>query len=664
MGPTPPPDNPDHVCIYPNIGVQIQFAEPGLLAWVKRRLQDTLGLQEEERFCMTVTAKDQNARPSAWKIESKVGLNVGLTYNIEMVDQDGDTKPESMNFGPFFDDPFINLPIECEDVDGDGNPDFVKLATKFGVNLNFLTFPFTSAVEVRRQLYLPLADTNGDGANDSPAFDFDKDGRPDPGIFQLNPFFAGPPNPEVEHKLHFAHFGDGFGIFSQITLFNLDRDRSAAVKIILRDDDGNPLNVDLAGEDVQGEKHLQIAAGGLSVLRTDGVGPLAVGSVTVTSNRPLAGVILFGGAFGVAGVGSSQVMTNGFVAPMESKTADFINTGVAVASLEAVPNTLQASLWDSEGMQLATAQLIVAGNGHKALFVNELNWIPTQDFSDFSGILKVQTTGRVAATVIQTRPGEFATLPVAPRLPFGEPASQSVQNVAFQNGAVLDQELYFAQFADGDTLFSQIILLALDTTQSTNTRITLRDGEGNPLSVDLDGEVVQGEKELVIPAGGLRVLETDGLGDVTVGSVTVASDRPLAGVILFGGGIGTAGVGSSRLLPVGLLAAMESDSSNGINTGIAVVNLTSDTNTLQLRLLDDQHNLLATAERSVPGSGHFAAFVNEFGWKTPGGQDLAPDFFSNFVGLFEASSSGNAAATVIQTRPGFFATLPVVPSSN
>ncbi len=109
---------------------------------------------------------------------------------------------------------------------------------------------------------------------------------------------------------------------------------------------------------------------------------------------------------------------------------------------------------------------------------------------------------------------------------------------------------------------------------------------------------------------------------------------------------------------------MESDSSKQINTGIAVVNLTNETNTLQLRLLDDQHNLLATAERSVSALGHFAAFVNEFGWKTPDDQDLAADFFSNFVGLFEASSSGNAAATVIQTRPGVFATLPVVPSSN
>ena len=455
-----------------------------------------------------MTTRDRYARPSRWRIEHFTRLTdrfaASLSY-ADAVDENADWKADSVGFRfqlsayPFL----IKLPVDCVDVNDNGEMDFLKITCTFGLgvsfdsSLNFPDFLFPSALAIRREVHLPLADTNDDGANDSPTLDFDQDGRPDPGA--SFPIVAGPPNPEVEHKLHFAHFGDGFGIFSQITLVNLDRDRAAAVNIILRDDDGKPLNVDLAGEEVQGEKHLQIAAGGLSLLRTDGVGNLAVGSVTVSLNRPLAGVILFGGAFGVAGVGSSQVMTNGFVAPMESKTADSINTGVAVASLEAVPNTLQASLWDSEGKQLATAQLILAGNGHKALFVNELNLVPNQDFSNFSGVLKVQATGRVAATVIQTRPGEFATLPVAPRLPFGEAASQSAQDLAFQNGAVLDQELYFAQFADGATLFSQIILLALDTTQSTNTRITLRDGDGNPLSVDLDGEVVQGEKELVIP---------------------------------------------------------------------------------------------------------------------------------------------------------------------
>ena len=281
-------------------------------------------------------------------------FRVALSY-ADAVDENADGKADSVGFRfqlsayPFL----IKLPVDCVDVNDNGEMDFLKITCTFGLGVSFdssLSFPdflFTSALEIRREVHLPLADTNDDGANDSPTLDFDQDGRPDPGA--SFPIVAGPPNPEVEHKLNFAHFGDGFGIFSQITLVNLDRDRAAAVKIILRDDDGNPLNVDLAGEEVQGEKHLQIAAGGLSLLRTDGAGNLAVGSVTVSSNRPLAGVILFGGAFGVAGVGSSQVMTNGFVAPMESKTADSINTGVAVASLEAVPNTLQASLWDSKG---------------------------------------------------------------------------------------------------------------------------------------------------------------------------------------------------------------------------------------------------------------------------------------------------------------------------
>jgi hypothetical protein len=38
------------------------------------------------------------------------------------------------------------------------------------------------------------------------------------------------------------------------------------------------------------------------------------------------------------------------------------------------------------------------------------------DFSDFKGLLKVEATGKVAATVLQTRTGIFATQPVTPSL--------------------------------------------------------------------------------------------------------------------------------------------------------------------------------------------------------------------------------------------------------
>ena len=53
--------------------------------------------------------------------------------------------------------------------------------------------------------------------------------------------------------------------------------------------------------------------------------------------------------------------------------------------------------------------------GHLALFVTQFDWNQLVDFSAFEGILKVTSSGRIAATVIQTRPGQFATLPVTPR---------------------------------------------------------------------------------------------------------------------------------------------------------------------------------------------------------------------------------------------------------
>ena len=35
------------------------------------------------------------------------------------------------------------------------------------------------------------------------------------------------------------------------------------------------------------------------------------------------------------------------------------------------------------------------------------------DFSDLMGLIRVKPSGKIAATVVQTRPGQFATMPVA-----------------------------------------------------------------------------------------------------------------------------------------------------------------------------------------------------------------------------------------------------------
>ncbi|HUV13807.1 MAG TPA: ethylbenzene dehydrogenase-related protein [Acidobacteriota bacterium] len=212
--------------------------------------------------------------------------------------------------------------------------------------------------------------------------------------------------------LYFAQFADGNGIFSQITLFNLNQERDAATTILLNDDEGDPLTVDLNGQEVPGELEVTIPAGSLRRYATDGLGDTVIGSVTVESDESLAGVILFGGTTGLAGVGSSVALDDsGFTAPMEVGAGT--NTGVALMNLEGEEVTLNFQLCDEDGGVLATAQMALPAMGHRALFVTEVEWDTVVDFSDFDGLLKMTATGSTSATVIQTRPSQLATMPVA-----------------------------------------------------------------------------------------------------------------------------------------------------------------------------------------------------------------------------------------------------------
>ncbi len=623
----------------------------------KRLLRGSVQTAVAETITISTTDYTADFRPRAAQFRAE-GAFASVEGSIAAKDVDGDgiTEGGSVENLPILGT--IDTEVQVFDADGDGQMDYR------GIPL-FITQD--------HQSYLPLTDTNGDGVPDSPAWDFDGDGLPDPDL-PLFPIVAGMPNPEVELKIHFAQFGNGVSgaarVFSQISLFNLDPDNPAQVNVILRDDDGNPLTVVLNGEQVTGEKELVIPAGGLVVLESDGQGPLTTGSLVVCSDRAVAGVILFGGTVGTAGVGVSHVLLNGFVAPMETDLASGLDTGIAVINLQDSELSLPVGLYDVDNKLLASATLDLAAHGHRALFVDQIEWevapAGVLDLSSFRGLLKAGK-GKVAATVIQTRTGEFATQPVAPdyaRLTFGS-------NALLDSGALilataeeprLDQKLYFAQFGDGQAgaanVFSQIVLLNLTDTNA-NVRLLLKDGSGQPLEIDLNGETVVGQTDIVIPAGSLRVFQTDGLGDLVDGWVTVCSDQALAGVILFGGTAGVAGVGASASIPKGFIAPVESNSSTTVDTGIAVVNLDGDEEvTLTLGLCSPDGTIIARAELELDPMGHDAQFLSQIQWQVVKGQELD---LSKFNGLIKVESTTTIAGTVIQTRTGTFATQPVVP---
>ncbi len=226
-------------------------------------------------------------------------------------------------------------------------------------------------------------------------------------------------------ELFFAQFADGEGLSSQILLFNPDPLREATVFLFPRGDRGQSLLVDFNGATASGPIASAIPPGGMSVFETDGKGDLQAGSVTVLATGPISGVLVFAGPdLGLAGVGNSVRLKAGFSTPVVSNSSAGIRTGLAVLNLEGEAVDCAFSLLGSEGASIASSDGRVKnggqavspldGEGHFAVFVEELLWDSAVDFNVFQGTVVVECSGNTAATAIQVRPGQYATLPVLP----------------------------------------------------------------------------------------------------------------------------------------------------------------------------------------------------------------------------------------------------------
>ena len=138
------------------------------------------------------------------------------------------------------------------------------------------------------------------------------------------------------------------------------------------------------------------------------------GSATVRSTQPLRGVLIFGGSTGLEGLLPSPTLPTAFTAPVETNKAAGVRTALAIMNLESAAVTILLRLCDSNGVEIARAQLDppLAGMGHRTRFVSEFAWDRAVALSDFVGLLKVTASGKTAAILLQTRPNQLAALPV------------------------------------------------------------------------------------------------------------------------------------------------------------------------------------------------------------------------------------------------------------
>ena len=212
----------------------------------------------------------------------------------------------------------------------------------------------------------------------------------------------------------FATFGNGRSndlvLTSDIVLYNPHASRTAAGTIVFKDPAGNVLEADsiLAS----GDGNFVIGPLGSSTFSTTGMGNIVDGSVWVSSDEAVSGVIRFrldGILTEIAGVSPSQLGTS-LIAP--ARREGTVNTGIAILNADEVKVRVILSLKDENGDVVGVAIRDLEPMARIAEFVNQL--FPGADTNGFRGTVCVDADGKVGVIAIEqgTGDGEFTTLQV------------------------------------------------------------------------------------------------------------------------------------------------------------------------------------------------------------------------------------------------------------
>ncbi len=223
-------------------------------------------------------------------------------------------------------------------------------------------------------------------------------------------------------RLDFTHFANGGKIVSSLVLVNAGAN-PVRPAIYFYDQQGDPIAaqslVDLTeeleiGDDGALSPGTAMNPLGELTISSHGRGVLKVGSVAVTAEGPIGGVLRFDiPALGVAGVGDSPPVRDALV-PVRRQDGG-INTGVAVHNRDATALLVRCRLM-RDGVVLEETMIPLAANGQDSRFIDQV--FPTADTSDFVGSVRCLTPepGLFSAVAFELDGIHriFTTLPVVP----------------------------------------------------------------------------------------------------------------------------------------------------------------------------------------------------------------------------------------------------------
>ena len=439
--------------------------------------------------------------------------------------------------------------------------------------------------------------------------------------------------PVIESVTVLAQIGNGGGLTSDLVLTNPSRFQTATVNVSFSGPTGDDLNLPIEGQQpAVSELELEIPPLGARTLRTTGEGDTQAAAAQIVSNVPIGAVVRFAVEDqGIAGVPEGD-LSESILIPVTQESAAGLATGFALFNLGG-DEEFTLTLSHLDGTPLISRQRQISGDGHVSIFVDEL----FRGLSDFRGVLRIDGSFLSGAAIqMGSQPGQFTTLPVIP----GDLTAS-------------EDPLVFAQFGNGAGFSSSIFLINSSNSTATG-RLEFFNDNGNSLDVGLSAGVPAGDPQFSIPPGGGAVFETDGSGDVVVGSARVILDTGIVGGVLRFAlpGIGLAGVGISPSLE-GVIIPVRRSASAGLSTGVAIAAMQdAAAANCTLRTVDGEEVVGGIAEISLPANGHTARFLEE----------LFPEVDTlEFEGVLTVESSNGArfASTAIELgrSAGEFTTL-------
>ena len=266
----------------------------------------------------------------------------------------------------------------------------------------------------------------------------------------------------------------------------------------------------------------------------------------------------------------------------------------------------------------------------------------------------------------------------SPKVTYAETFTSPLPNLFPDQNLIIASGFYarhqvaldFAHFANGGGITSDIVVVNVGSS-AVRPNIYFYDNQGHLIDPDSVVGVMEQGLEVTsygaltlqeeIPSLGEVTISTHGRGELATGSVKVVSDgsnSPIGGVLRFDlAGVGVAGVGASQPVQDAIFPARRAD--DGINTGVALRNLSESDLALTCHLMKDGQEL-DDKTVNLPANGQDAKFIDQIF----SGSDT-----SDFTGSVRCSvSSGaqkfTAVALELDATNGIFTTLPVVPVSR